>query len=192
MDLEKSDSQYKDVIENLKRLQKVSAPKYFEADLMRKINSEDFKTEKVKSKSSFWNRFVPSAALGVIAVIMLFVLNNNNDFSDDPLLAAPRERQDLISSNKISLKDLMSEPKDNLSGDKDISSTANENKKDSDENYSRQYSGTLPQYSSTNSAKASFAINKSGLNFRQIHLSKEDKKVIEQLREKLLNSYKNH
>ena len=37
--------------------------------------------------------------------------------------------------------------------------------------------------------QASFAISKSGLNFRQVNLSKAERKEVEQLREKLLNSY---
>ncbi len=43
MESEKNDLQYKNLIKDLNQLQEVKAPKYFEADLMRRINSEDFK-----------------------------------------------------------------------------------------------------------------------------------------------------
>ncbi len=209
MDSEKDDLQYKDLIKDLNQLQEVNAPKNFEADLMRKINSGDLGKEKINT--GFWDSFISPARLipiGVLAAamfIMFIMIQNKPNISDDPLLAAPRERTDLISSNDISIEDFVKERKEisnSLKKDKSES-----DQKDSDEkgtkpfannslkseglaSSSRSLNGAVLQgHLNAPAAKASFAISKSGLNFRQVNLSKEEKQEVEQLREKLLNSY---
>ena len=92
--------QYSEIINTLKGLQKVKAPAGFEADLMRKINSGKYEKER-----SFWeklhlpSRLIPSAALGLAAVIVFFVLNMNSAPVENPLLMAPRVREDVIATN---------------------------------------------------------------------------------------------
>ena len=56
MEQEKDDLKFKDLIKDLNQLQEVKAPKNFESDLLRKINSEDFSKE--KTKTGFWDRFI--------------------------------------------------------------------------------------------------------------------------------------
>ena len=106
MEQEKDDLKFKDLIKDLNQLQEVKAPKNFEADLMRRINSEDFSNEEIKA--GFWDKFisparlVPIGVLAAVMIVMLVVTINKPNISNDPLLAAPRERTDLISSNDIS------------------------------------------------------------------------------------------
>ena len=71
------DMEFRNVINLLKQLQQVKAPSKFEADLMRRINSEKF-----SSQNTFWqtifipSRMIPAAALAVTVVLLVIVLNN--------------------------------------------------------------------------------------------------------------------
>jgi len=86
----------KKLIEDLKNLPKVEAPKNFETELLRKINSY----EEVK-KVGFWEkllspaRLAPAALAIVSAVIIFFVVDINSEVMEDPLNIAPRLREDL-------------------------------------------------------------------------------------------------
>jgi hypothetical protein len=97
------DVKYQDVISTLKQMQQVKAPPGFEGDLMQKINSGQLPGEK-----TFWqniiipSRLIPSAALAVTAILLIFVLNNNGITQENPLLTVPREREDVIRGIKTS------------------------------------------------------------------------------------------
>ncbi len=212
MDSEKDDLKYKDLTKDLNQLQEVKAPKYFEADLMRRINSEDFKNE--ESTTGFWSKYfspskvIPTAALAVAMVVMFLIIDSKPDISNDPLLAAPRERTDLISSNDISVEKFIKERQEIFNDLKKDKSASDEiSQKDSDQKSSPSLAkkslkmegmtsssrslngGNLKGNVNAPRVQASFAISKSGLNFRQVNLSKAERKEVEQLREKLLNSY---
>ncbi len=98
MDLN-DDVKYQDVINTLKQLQQVRAPSSFEGDLMRKIDSVQRPADR-----TFWqniiipSRLIPSAALALTAILLIFVLNKTGVTQDNPLLTAPREREDVILS----------------------------------------------------------------------------------------------
>jgi len=87
---------YKRLIDDLKNLPKVEAPKNFETELLRKINSY----EEVK-KVGFWEkllspaRLAPAALAIVSAVIIFFVVDINSEVMEDPLSIAPKLREDL-------------------------------------------------------------------------------------------------
>ncbi len=200
------DMKYQDVINTLGQLQQVKAPAGFEADLMRRINSES-----IPEKRTFWqnifipSRLVPAAALAVTALLLIFVLNNNGVTPDNPLLTAPRERGNVTLSAKT----------DNISGaqksaprDEALSSEASGIQKDkgtSDksvqktttrkEGYTPSRGASLAGRSGNNDRfiTANFTsgritdypVNKAGLNFRQINLSNEQKLQLNQLKQKL-------
>jgi hypothetical protein len=90
------EKKYKRLIDDLKNLPKVEAPKNFETELLRKINS----SEEVK-KVSFWEklpspaRLAPAALAIVSAVIIFFVVDINSEVMEDPLSIAPKLREDL-------------------------------------------------------------------------------------------------
>src|SRR5690606_37607042 len=163
MNYKDDENLYSDVIDILKQLPKVNTPSYFEADLMRKINSDVYEKE---VHESFWSRFLsparllPSAAVAIAAVIMLFVVDTTSVEQDDPLSAAPRLREDMIqSSTSISLDDEMER-------------IADEN----DRLLKRKPNQSPPSNQQSAAAFASTSyINKSGLNFRQRHLTDEQK-----------------
>ncbi len=179
MSLNDDELKYKNVINALKGLQEVKAPNNFEADLMRRINSEKFE----EKKQSFWkriflpSRLIPSAALAVSAVILLFVININSDESENPLLMEPKVRKDVIQttamSDKFQEKSESNENNRSLSQDKDIAEFRDES---SD-------SGEQQNMGSFNYSSNGFAINKDGLNFRQINLSNEEKQRLNELRQ---------
>ena len=99
MPVKDDDKKYSDVIKTLKQLQKVKAPADFEAELMRKINSEKYKEKK---EQSIWSKFfipsrlIPSAGLAAAAIIVFFVVTLNPEELEDPLQMEPRVREDII------------------------------------------------------------------------------------------------
>jgi len=158
---------YKELINTLHSLQKINAPSGFESDLLRKINSAP-----QKSKKSFFDpifspsRLIP-AATAVAAVIILFVINPRAETPEDPLMTDPRVREDIISTEGVALNS-QTESKVN----------AEIRRKDSSSNYQ---SG---RYTASTSNKNLF-INKSGLNFRQIRLSNDEREQLKQLKAKI-------
>jgi hypothetical protein len=92
------EQKYGKLIKDLKNLQQVKAPANFEADLIRRINSENYKSE----EKSFWgkaflpSRLIPSLGLATAAVVVFLVVNVNSEEMDNPFLIEPRLREDVI------------------------------------------------------------------------------------------------
>ena len=90
------EKKYKRLIDDLKNLPKVEAPKYFETELLRKIDS----SEEVK-KVSFWEkllspaRLAPAALAIVSSIIIFFIVDVNSEVMEDPLNIAPKLREDV-------------------------------------------------------------------------------------------------
>lgn len=85
MSINDNDNDFKVLRSALKGMNKVDAPDYFEADLMRRIASEDIagSSEKKSLRSFFFSKkFIPAASLVFTVVIVfsitLFNSNNNN------------------------------------------------------------------------------------------------------------------
>lgn len=93
---------YKKLIADLKNLPKIDAPKNFETELLRKINSSE-----VEKKESFWDKILspgklaPAAIAIASAAIIFFVIDINSEEMEDPLNIAPRLREDLIIVESI-------------------------------------------------------------------------------------------
>lgn len=85
----------KKLLDDLKNLPKVDAPKNFETELWRKINSSE-ETNKV----SFWEKIftpgkiAPAAIALASAVVIFFVVDVNSEQMEDPLTIEPRLRED--------------------------------------------------------------------------------------------------
>ncbi|HEX9739152.1 MAG TPA: hypothetical protein VGA29_00145 [Ignavibacteriaceae bacterium] len=179
MALNDDELRYKNVIDALKGLKEVKAPKNFEADLMRRINSEKFE----EKRQSFWekiflpSRLVPSAGLAVAAVLLLFVININSDEVENPLLMEPKVREDMIEAKDVS--DIPMTVKEEIPGETRLGSADSNLAEFRDEiSISRSR-----ERSKTNSfAATGFAIDKEGLNFRQVNLSEEEKQRLNELK----------
>jgi hypothetical protein len=99
MPVKDDDKKYSDLIKTLNQLQEVKAPANFEAELMRKINSDKFKEKKgqsIWSKIFLPSRLIPSAGLAAAAIIVFFVVTLNPEELEDPLQMEPRVREDII------------------------------------------------------------------------------------------------
>lgn len=193
MTLRDDEQKYKDVIGTLKGLQKVKAPANFEANLLRRINSENIDE---KNPQSRWekiltpSRWVPSAALAVSTVILLFILNIDNSDTEDPLSMEPKVRQDILETKDIS--EIPYPARDNIGRQK--------NKETEDSNIpefrtERSDTGIQENKGISSFSTAGFLIDKSGLNFRQVNLSKDEKVRLIELKEhfaKILKKKKNN
>lgn len=202
------DHQYNDVIKILKGLQKVSAPANFEADLMRRIN-----TEKFEKRKSFWEKFllpsrlIPSGALAAIAVILLFIFNTGAGMEDNPLLMPPRIREDIIAGTEMPpantkapseessvakvKDDQVNLPKDSFQ--EDFQSLASNDNATTDSEVSNLgitiTGGNQPSMPGNVSAVGfsnGIPINKSSLRYRQRNLTPEEKAQLELLKKKMI------
>jgi hypothetical protein len=191
MALNDDEFRYKNVINTLKSIQEVKAPQNFEADLMRRINSEKF-----KGKQNFWqkilipSRLVPSAALAVAAIILLFFFNISSEDSENPLLVEPKVREDVIATENISEVPLNEgSPSEKLS---DMKKNTVEQRQKLEQSRTATEDSSVAMFRSNSSLKmndkpqftvAGYSIDKGGLNFRQVNLSKEEQKQLRELRE---------
>jgi hypothetical protein len=96
---DEDEERFKNVIGLLKQIPKVSTPPNFESDLMRRINSGNFKGsynlhwwEKILSPS----RLIPSAAVAASIIAILYFLNFNSTEQDNPFLTLPKIRENVI------------------------------------------------------------------------------------------------
>jgi hypothetical protein len=200
-----NDFKYKDVIDTLKSLQQVKAPRNFETKLMRKINSQSAEKEK-----SFWgklfipSRLIPSAGLAVTAVILLFVFNVVGEELEDPLSMEPKVREDVFPAETMEdiseRRELMQEE-----AKKDQLGKTESGRRSSDETHigreredlAADYrdhladSNLIPtepgQPTASGYTITGYHIEKSGLNFRQVTLSEEEKMQLNRLRERFKN-----
>jgi len=93
---------YKKLLDDLKNLPRIDAPKNFETELLRKINSSE-----PEKKESFWDKLLspgklaPAAVAIASAAIIFFVVDINSGEMEDPLNIAPRLREDLVVIESI-------------------------------------------------------------------------------------------
>ncbi len=93
---------YKKLLNDLKNLPRIDAPKNFETELLRKINSSE-----PEKKETFWDKLLspgklaPAAIAIASAAIIFFVVDINSEEMEDPLNIAPRLREDLVVIESI-------------------------------------------------------------------------------------------
>ena len=93
---------HKKLLDDLKNLPKIDAPKNFETELLRKINSSE-----PEKKESFWDKLLspgklaPAAVAIASAAIIFFVVDINSGEMEDPLNIAPRLREDVVVIESI-------------------------------------------------------------------------------------------
>lgn len=203
------DKKYKYIIDSLKNLSRKEAPVNFEDKLWKRIHSSHAEKEN-KSFSRFFPRLVPAAALVATAVFLVFVMSNNAVEFEDPLMAEPILREDVIeldSKDKI-FEDLNEAPlkKEKLNetrersklsdelqvGRRDISAKAEAKFFDEDDSLAPQEMNAEPSVSSVDVVGMSSGVfqtegeSKQSLNFRQVKLSEEEKKDVISLKSRIL------
>jgi len=208
------DSKYRDVIKTLRQLQEVKAPEGFEADLMRRINSEKTDIPESFLKNILGNsRLIPAAALAVTAILLIFVLDHSGVTQENPLLTAPRERQDIkvaakldniTPESKISKNEEISTRQDISGIRKDNDKAIMEESEVRTERKLKQRRTSFEEHMARNAAGsdrfitadlssdkiANYPVSKAGLNFRQVNLSNKQKIQLDQLKEKLQEMFK--
>jgi hypothetical protein len=168
MIVNEEEMKYKEVINTLHSLQRLKAPAGFEADLMRRINSGNYKN----TAKTFWpmfltpSRLIPSSIIAAAAIIILFILNFQSETVENPLMSDPRVREDFIIADEVTINAVPDERSDGLTNN-DSSGGINRGR-----------------YAASASNSELF-INKSGLNFRQVNLSQEERERLKSLKAKI-------
>jgi len=214
----KEDRKYENVVDILNRLQKVKVPENFEADLMRKINSVP-QSGSEKKPQDFWNKIlkgwiptklIPSAGLAAAAVIILFMINTNSIEAENPLLSEPRIRGNIITTISqdmpSNVEDALTKDvkKDELKSNVKEKSTAEINKEEITSNSDMLHLSTerpniagvdiekrIGRFRKEIASNLSYVINKSGLNFRMVNLTEEQKNELKEKIKSLMERYNN-
>ena len=208
--IDEKDQEFEGVIKILKGLHHVKAPANFEADLLRRINSGKYKGENTESWFTRFfvpKRFIPSAALAIVAVLILFVIKPGSNTIENPFNTKPRLREDMITSaaqmseeKKVDVElQKMIEPNKNNGSLKQKSEVAKTNAKGENDynvkDFQTDRAGS--SYASQNVGAVSspnvsnyYIIDKSGLNFRQVNLTKTERMEINRLKANLMQFMK--
>lgn len=116
---------YKKMMDDLKNLPRIDAPKNFETELLRKINSfEPKKKESIWDKLFLSGKLAPVAAAIASAAIIFFIVDISPEEFEDPLSIEPRLREDLLVVE--SMEDIPFESLKKSVREKDESKTINE------------------------------------------------------------------
>lgn len=205
------EKKYDDLIKTLKSLQQVKAPPNFEADLKRRLNTENYAKVEKKSIKRFFtpSRLVPSFGFAAAAMVIFLMVSTNSEEADNPFLMEPRVREDMIL---ISDTDEINLPKSNLKKESEVTEEkvfADEKDKGMRrENFDEERSSgegliagrdelaltettmidemeSVPTEDISAPAATGLAIEKSGLNFRQINPTKTEQEEIQELKKKV-------
>ena len=198
--IDEKDKEFEGIVRILKGLQQVKAPNNFETNLMRRINAEEFPDEKPESWISIIftpKKFIPSAALAIIAIIILFVIKPGSTEIENPFNTRPRVRKDMIATTsqlseqqKINneLKKMVGRDKikDTLKRKQEIAKNGSQNNNENEFQTDEQNSPGFEVVSSPDF----YSIDKSGLNFRQVNLSRSERIELNRLKENLIQFMK--
>jgi len=103
-----NEKKFEKLISLLKELPQDKVPGDFEFKLMTRIHNGNFKLNEPQRNKwwTFWI-IVPAFTLTAAVVILFFVFNSTVTYDDNPLLAEPQLRQDVIASknNSINFKE---------------------------------------------------------------------------------------
>jgi hypothetical protein len=113
----------------------------------------------------------------VAAVLLLFFININSDEVENPLLMEPRVREDMIEAKDVS--DIPMTVQEEIPGETRLGSADSNLAEFRDE---ISISGSRERSKTNSFAATGFAIDKEGLNFRQVNLSEEEKQRLNELK----------
>jgi hypothetical protein len=184
MDLNLDEQEYSKVIKSLRSLQQVKAPADFETTLWRKINSGTYKSK--FEQEPWWkrlfipSRLIPSAALALTAIVIVFILNVSNSQSENPLMAQPRLiEKPLVHNNTTSNVKSLSTEENHSAGNLALTGE----KTTAEENISPDY--VTPSTNTLETASLTGSISNSHYDFLQIRLTASDRAKINQLKERI-------
>ncbi len=184
----------------LKDLPRINAPSNFESELSRRINQDG----QIREKASWFDKIfspklVPSAALAVTVVIILFLLKGTVGDVEDPFQIMPKLREEQIAKQDqpttISRREVVGEVKNQIDEEKSYN-TVRDKSKSKKETY-RSDSNLLQASSlkersierisvtASNYLPDQAVIMGGGLNYKIVRLDEEERREIEILREKI-------
>lgn len=195
MELDSDDVSSIEVVDILKNLKKVSAPKDFETTLWRKINSVNyepqFKEEKWWEKYLVPQRLIPASASVLALIILLSLFTISNSDAENPLIATPKLRNDVknvVVENvtpevktipkaeaKINKKQSIVSPKEN----------AEASVEDNNGPGQLYTSSSTTENDGFSTASFSGSLNKSGYNYLQVKLTDSERERVNKLRERI-------
>jgi len=204
------EKKYDELIKTLNGLQQIKAPPNFEADLKRRLNAEKYaKEEKRKIKRFFApSRLVPSFGIAAAALVIFLMVNTNSEEADNPFLMEPKVREDVMlisdkdeavipegnlnEKSDVAEKDVFADKKNSgirsqkllMEKSSDIDLLAGRELSPSESTLTAETEITTTDEVSVPLATG-IAIRKSGLNFRQVFPTKEEKKEILKLKKKI-------
>jgi hypothetical protein len=205
------EKKYNDLIKTLKGLQQVKASPNFEVDLKRRLNTEKYVKEDKKSIKRFFapSRLVPSFGVAAAVIVIFLMVSTNSEEADNPFLMEPKVRQDMIL---ISDTDDLNIPESNLKKESEvIEGDIITDKKDKGmrrERFDEEKSSdekliagrnelaltettmigemeSVPTDELSAPRATGLAIEKSGLNFRQINPTQKEQEEILELKKKV-------
>jgi hypothetical protein len=194
------DNRNEKITKLLKELSKIDAPSNFETELSRRINQGDQKKEKKSWFDKIYSpQLIPSAALAITTVIIIFLLKGNINDTEDPFQIIPKLRTEPIAKlnepESISKKNIVGETSRRVVEIESPSIVNNElaDKKDfylGDSNVIQAAAfeeASMERISvhTTNYLPDQAVVVAGGLNYKVIRVGEEERKHIEMLREKI-------
>lgn len=182
------EKKYKQVINLLKNLPKVKTPANFESELNRRIRfNEPLKIKESWFDKIFSPKLIPTAALAVTTVIILFLLRGNFSDVEDPFQIIPKLREEFINESRVS--------NNKQKASEDLLVNKSTESKNEDSNFISSYSKesiSLEKISvsTINYSPDETIVLKGGLDFKVLRMGEEELKQIKMLREKLGRSEK--
>ncbi len=211
----KPDPQFNEVVQVLKSLQKVKAPPYFEANLMRAINNPSYE----EKKERWWEKFlvpriyIPSTVTVVLIVMVstFFYINEFQETTENPFLFEPQVREDVSTLSEETIpfsqaEEVSENPAATVRGGTNrqdrIAAAAREISVPTDEQIASNeqpvdkipiemlFSGNDVEASPSQNLKPQPSpslqqIERSGLNYRSVYFGKEEEQEIQELRQRI-------
>jgi len=201
------DSKFIGVINTLKKLNKIEAPQNFEEDLFVKI-SQTPNEEKISFIDRILTpaRLVPTAGLAATIILLFFLTNIFVPVAEEnPLLANPRVRDDVIATNTQNNTTTTENTAKQKNNDDVFATTETENKTLNEEtnktsidnpNLGIRITGQPSPANYYNngiltSVSPNGLIDKTGLDYKQIYLQRLQRAQIELLRKKMEEMQRN-
>jgi hypothetical protein len=178
-------NQFESLCKLLKSLQEVKAPSDFEVALFQKIDSREFTFTEISE--SIWSRFfshyklVPSAALAILAVLIIYFFNVQTPQKENPFAIQPKVRKDVITADPFSSG---AKIKSEVEEKEESQASNNQSQSQNLQEQSPTLNSQLYSNHQLNVLTAS-TISKSGLNFRHINPNLNQRKEVYELKKRL-------
>lgn len=194
------DKKFEKVTRLLKDLSKINAASNFETELLRKINQGEMGKEKESwFDKVFSPKLIPSAALALTAVIILFLLKGNVNDIEDPFQTMPKLREEpILKQDQLeTVSDKIFTDETNKQSKRKKSNDRASNESESKNEFYRVDSNVIETATLENTSMERISVTTSnytpdqtiimggGLNYKIVRVGDEERKMIKMLKEKI-------